>query len=74
MTNHIQKNTLSDLDSPIFAIEDELVAGTVQHKCEKGNEVFADLKIRNGELYKNDSITQDNELKRILVKYSVKKD
>lgn len=43
-------------------------------KCEKGNEVFADLKIRNGELYKNDSITQDNELKRILVKYSVKKD
>ena len=40
MTNHIQKNTLSDLDSPIFAIEDELVAGTVQHKCEKGNEIL----------------------------------
>lgn len=40
MTNHIQKNTLSDLDSPIFVAEDELVSKSLQHKCEKGNEIL----------------------------------
>lgn len=40
MTNHIQKNTLSELDSLIFSIEEELVNQTVQHRCEKGNEIL----------------------------------
>jgi len=40
MKNHIQKNTLSDLDSPIFVVEDELISKVLQRKCEKGNEIL----------------------------------
>lgn len=40
MTDHIQKNTLSDLDSPVFIVEDELIGSAVQRRCEKGNEIL----------------------------------